>query len=128
MWRKLYRWKWQHIAKRVKDHNGRDHKSCISRHSLEPGHKHVKRSEFSILSNNFNVNKRKQKIAESLLIKQLRRTLNIHNKSVPLKLFNSLCPFEMCYRFFYNLVSTKNFFMLHSNFLNFYFFLSFYLL
>ena len=30
----------------------------------------------------------KRKIAKSLLIKEQRLTLNIHNKSVPLKLFN----------------------------------------
>ena len=37
---------------------------------------------------NLNGNKRKQKIAESLLIEQLHPTLNIHDKSVLLKLFN----------------------------------------
>ena len=65
------------MAERVKDHNRRDHKSYILKHSLETGHEHV-------ISRNFNGNKRKRKIAESLLIKQLRPTLNIHNKSVPL--------------------------------------------
>ena len=49
---------------------------------------YVKSSDFSIISRNFNGNKRKQKIAESLRIKQLRPTLNIHDKLVPLKLFN----------------------------------------
>ena len=36
---------------------------------------------------NFNENKRERKIAESLLIKHLRLTQNVRDKSVPLKLF-----------------------------------------
>ena len=77
------------MAERVKDHNGRDHKSHILKRSLETEHKRVKSSNFSIISKNLNGNKRKRKITvESLLIKQLHPTLNIQNKSVPLKLFN----------------------------------------
>ena len=52
------------------------------------GYGHVISSDFLIISKNFNRNKKKRKIAESLLIKQLRPTLNIHDESVPLKLFN----------------------------------------
>ena len=74
------------IAERIKDHNGRDHKLHILKHSLETEHEHVKSSDFLIISKNFNGNKRK--FAESLLIKKLRPTLNIHDKSVPLKLVN----------------------------------------
>ena len=48
----------------------------------------MKSSDFSIISKNFDGNKRKQKIAKLLVIKQLHPTLHIHNKSVPLKLFN----------------------------------------
>ena len=58
------------------------------KHSRETEHRHMISSDFSIISKNFNGNKRKRKIAELLLIKQLRPTLNFHNKSVPLKLFN----------------------------------------
>ena len=76
------------IAERVKDHNGRDHKSRILKHPLENGHERVKISDFSVIYKSFNGNKRKQKIAESLLNKQLRSTLNIHDESVPLKLLN----------------------------------------
>ena len=76
------------IAERVKDHSGRDHKLHILKHSLETGHGHVISSDFSIISKNFNENKKKRKVAEWLLIKQLRPTLNIHDKSIPLKLFN----------------------------------------
>ena len=76
------------ITERIKDHNGRDHKLHILKHSLETGHEHVTSSDFSVISKNFNGNKRKRKFTESLLIKQLRPTFNIQDKSVPLKLFN----------------------------------------
>ena len=86
MWRKLYIHEiGRYIAERVKDYNGRDYKSHILKHSLETGHEHVISSHFS---KNFNGNKRKWKIAKWLLIKQLRSTLNIHDKSIPLKLLN----------------------------------------
>ena len=78
----------RHIVERIKDPNGRDHKSHILKHSLETGQERVKSSDFSIIYKNFNGNNRKWKVAESLLIKQLRPTLNIHDKSVLLKLFN----------------------------------------
>ena len=76
------------IVERVKDHNGRDHKQHILKHSFKTGHEHVESSNFSIISKNFNGNKIRRKITESLLIKQLCPTLNIHDKSAPLKLFN----------------------------------------
>ena len=60
------------IAERVKDHNGRDQRSQILKHSLETGHECIKSSDFSIICKNVNGNKRKRKIAKSLLIKQLR--------------------------------------------------------
>ena len=52
------------------------------------GHECVKSFDVSIIYKNFNRNEQKPKIAKSFLIKQLRGTLNIHDKSVPLKLFN----------------------------------------
>ena len=76
------------IAERVKDHNERDHKSHLLKHSLETGDERVKSYDFSIIYKKFSGNKRKWKIAESLLIKPLRPTLSIHDKSVPLKLLN----------------------------------------
>ena len=74
------------IAEREKDHNRRDHKLHILKHLLETEHELV----------TFR-NKRKRQIVESLLIKQLRPTLNILDKSVLLKLFKLLLSFEMCY-------------------------------
>ena len=76
------------ISERIKDHNGRDLKSHILRHSVESGHANVSYEDFKIIAKNFNKNHRKRKIAESLLIKEKRPTLNTHDKSVPLKLFN----------------------------------------
>ena len=73
MWRKLC--SGRRITEKVKDHNERDHNSHILKHSLETGHERVKSSDFLIIYKNFTGNKRKRKIAESLLIKQLRPTL-----------------------------------------------------
>ena len=76
------------ISERIKDRNGRDMKSHILRHSVESGHANVSYEDFKIIAKNFNNNSWKRKIAESLLIKEKRPTLNIHDKSVPSKLFN----------------------------------------
>ena len=76
------------ISKRIKDHNGRDQKSHILRHSIESGNANVSYEDFKIIARNFNSNHWERKIAESLLIKEKRLRLNTHNKSVPLKLFN----------------------------------------
>lgn len=74
----------------MKGHNRRNPSSHWSKHSLETGHEHATSSDFSIISKKFNGNKHKQKrnITEPLLVKQLYPTLNVHDKSVPLELFN----------------------------------------
>ena len=79
----------QGILESVKDHNGRDHKSYILKHS------HILKLDINVkifwFLNTFQQLQwklKKQKIAESLLIKQLYSTLKIHGKLVPLKLFN----------------------------------------
>ena len=77
-----------YISERIKDHNGRDLKSHILRHSVEYGYANVSCEDFKIIAKNFNNNSWKCKIAESLLIKEKRSTSNRHDKSVPLKLFN----------------------------------------
>ena len=71
------------ISERIIDHNGRDLKSHILRHSVESGHANVISEDFEVI-----VNSSKCKIAESILIKEKRPTLNIRDKSLPLKLFN----------------------------------------
>ena len=69
-------------------HNVRDLKSHILRHSVESGHAKISSEDLKIIVKNFNKNSWKRKIAESLLIKEKRPTLNIHDKSLPLELFN----------------------------------------
>ena len=76
------------IEERIKDHNGRDHASHILKHSIEKSHTNVISKNFKVVDKNFRNNKRKRKIAESLWIKDLRPTLNMQEKSIPLKLFN----------------------------------------
>ena len=75
------------ISEHIKDYNGRDLKSHILRDPVESGHANISYEDFKIIAKNFNNNSRKRKIAQSLLIKEKRPTLNIHDKSVPLKLF-----------------------------------------
>ena len=58
-------------------------------HSVEFGHANFSYDYFKIIAKNFNNNSWKSKIAESLLIKETQPMLNMHEKSVPLKLFNS---------------------------------------
>ena len=76
------------ISERIKDHNSRDLKSHILRYSVESGHVNVSCEDFKIIAKNFNNNSWKHKIGKSLLVKEKRPTLNIHDKLVPLKLFN----------------------------------------
>lgn len=57
------------------------------KHSGESGNEIVSQYNFKVLAKNFKNNTGKQKIAESLLTKQIRPTLNIRNKLEP-KLFN----------------------------------------
>ena len=53
----------------------------------QKGHTHVWENDFEILGNNYQSNI-KRKISESLYIRQLKPTLNAHEKSIPLQLFN----------------------------------------
>ena len=76
------------LIERIKDHSGRDHTSHMVKHNIETSHTDVNTANFKIIDIDFNNNKRKQKIAELLWIKDLRPTLNVQEKSIPLKLFN----------------------------------------
>ena len=72
------------------DHDlyGRDHASYMVKHNIETSDTDVNSANFKTININFSNNKKKRKFAESLSIKDLRPTLNIQEKSVPLKLFN----------------------------------------
>ena len=76
------------IIKRIKNHSARDHASHMVKHNTETSHTDVNTANFKIIDMDFSNNKRKQKIAESLRIKGLRLTLNVQEKSIPLKLLN----------------------------------------
>ena len=49
------------IQERIKDDNGRDHKSHMFRHSIEKHHDHVAQQNFNIIAKNFRNNKWKRK-------------------------------------------------------------------
>ena len=78
----------RHVIERVKDHGGRDTKSHVLKHSSGKEHVEVTKEDFTIISSNFKNNILKRKIAEALLIKQKRPSLNVQDQSVELKLLN----------------------------------------
>ena len=78
------------VLERVKDHNGRDTSSHIFKHGVAADHQFVSCDDLRIIGGNYRNNKRKRKIAEALLIKNLKPSLNVQEKSVALKLFNQL--------------------------------------
>ena len=75
------------IVERIQDHNNRDKNSNLLKHAQEKHHTPVWENDFKILANNYQSNI-KRKISESLYIRQLKPTLNAHEKSIPLHLFN----------------------------------------
>ena len=76
------------LSERVADHNGRDNKSHLVKHAVENGHRYPDMIDFRIVGKGYRNITFKRKIAESLLIKDMRPSLNIHEKSVPLKLLD----------------------------------------
>ena len=75
------------LNERVIDHNGRDKKSHLYKHSQERNHPCVALSDLKIIGSNFKNQKLKRKIAESLLIRETRSSVSIQEMSIPLKLF-----------------------------------------
>ena len=76
------------ISERITDHNGRDQKSHIFKHSSEKCRLHFHTNSFKIIRNGFKNNSFKRKVSEALLIKQIKPSLNVQEKSIELKLFN----------------------------------------
>ena len=70
----------------IKDYSGRDHASHMVKHNMKTSHTDGNTVNFKIIDMNFY--KKKRNIAESLWIKDLGPTLNLQEKSIPLKLFN----------------------------------------
>ena len=85
------------LLKRVLDHNGRDAQSHLVMHTIEKCHKYPKIEDFNVIGKGYRNNTFKRKVAESLLIKVVRPTLNTHDKSAPLKSFNwyDVCLFPL---------------------------------
>ena len=80
------------ISKRLIDHNGKDLKSHIFKHSSEKCHQRFHTNSFKIFGNGFKNNSLKWKISEALLIKQIKPSLNVQGKSIELNFFVSqLC-------------------------------------
>ena len=78
----------QKLSERVPDHNGRDAKSHLVNHAIEKCQKYPNIEDFNVIGKGYRDNSCKWKVAEPLLIKDVRPTLNTHDKSIPLKLFN----------------------------------------
>ena len=78
------------LYERLKKHNGRDHSSHLVKHAEETVHltAQLEAANFEVIESGYHNNARRRKIAEPLLIKKLKPTLNIQEKLLPLKLFN----------------------------------------
>ena len=76
------------LNERIMEHAGKDNKSHMLKHTRQSGHPSVSPNDFRILQKGYNNNKVKRKISEALLIRKHRPSLNIHENSVPLELFN----------------------------------------
>ena len=72
------------IVQRIKDHSSTDHPSHMVKHNTETSHTDISTANFKIIDMNFSNNKRKRTIAGSFWIKDLRPTLNVQEKSIPL--------------------------------------------
>ena len=79
--------KWR-IFERVKGHNGRDFNSNLLKHAFENNHQRFSEKDLKIIVNGFRGNNKKRKVAEALLIREIKPTLNIQDQSVPLQLFS----------------------------------------
>ena len=55
---------------------------------MEAGHQILETGDYRIIRNGYGNNWNKRKIAEAILIKELKPTLNKQDKSIPLRLFN----------------------------------------
>ena len=70
------------IVERAKDHNGQDQHSHLVIHAIENKHLPVLKDDSTILDSGYRKNTRKRKIAEGLMIKAIRLSLNFKEKSV----------------------------------------------
>ena len=76
------------ISERVLDYAGNDQNSRLFKRSIENKHPVLDINNYKIIEKRYKNNARKQKIAEALLIKEMKAALNKQDNSVELKLFN----------------------------------------
>ena len=76
------------LSERVVDHNSRNKNFHIFKHSVERELRTSSLHESSIVRGNYRKNKFLRKVAELLLLKDKRSTVNTQEKSELLKLFN----------------------------------------
>ena len=84
----LHSWNWltdRRLTERLIDHNKRDKKSHMLKHSRNKLHTHVWEDDFKLLGNNHQSNI-KRNISDSLFIRQLKPSLNKQDKSISLNL------------------------------------------
>ena len=75
------------VIERVIDHNKRNEKSHMLKHSRDMLPTHDWEYDFKLLGNNYQSNI-KRKISAYLFIRQLKPSLNKQDKSIPLNLYN----------------------------------------
>ena len=76
------------ISERVFDYTGKDVNSHLYKHFIETGHQTLEISDFRTIGNGYGNNWKKRRIAEALLVKEIKPTLNKQDKSIPLKHLN----------------------------------------
>ena len=76
------------IPERIIDHSSRDQNSHLFKNSSYKTHPITSNSDFKIISSGFKNNYCRWKIADALLMKQIKPSLNVQEKSYELKLFN----------------------------------------
>ena len=64
------------ISESVLDHTGKDINSHLYKYSIETGHQTLEVRDYRIIRNGYGNDWKKRKIAEALLIKELKPTLN----------------------------------------------------
>ena len=76
------------LNEKIMEDVGKDNKSHMLKHALQSRHASVSPNAFRKLQKGYNNNKVKRKISEVLLNRKHRPSSNIHEKLVPLELFN----------------------------------------
>ena len=72
----------------MKNHNGQDRNSNLSKDSIESRYDPVLKNDFRIIAKGYSNNTRRRKIADVLVIKKMKPSLNIQENSLKLELFN----------------------------------------